>query len=55
LGLFSLTALFLLVFTRDYGWLGLGAGGMERMIAYPMCLWMIGFGGYLIGNDGKET
>lgn len=29
-------------------YLGLGKGGMERMIAYPMLLWAIGFGGYLI-------
>jgi hypothetical protein len=26
----------------------LGKGGMERMIAYPMLLWAIGFGGHLI-------
>jgi len=50
LGFASLTALVLLVFTRDYGSLGLGAGGLERMIAYPTLLWMVGFGGYLIGN-----
>ena len=29
--------------------LGLGKGGMERMIAYPALLWAVGFGGYLIG------
>lgn len=29
--------------------LGLGVGGMERMIAYPILLWMTGFGGYLTG------
>ena len=28
--------------------LGLGPGGMERMIAYPILLWMISFGGYLM-------
>jgi hypothetical membrane protein len=28
--------------------LGLGVGGMERMIAYPMLLWGVGVGGYLI-------
>jgi hypothetical membrane protein len=27
---------------------GLGAGGMERMIAYPALMWGAGFGGYLI-------
>jgi len=29
-------------------YLGLGAGGMERMVAYPILLWGAGFGGYLI-------
>jgi hypothetical membrane protein len=29
-------------------YLGLGAGGMERMIAYPALMWGAGFGGYLI-------
>ncbi len=29
-------------------YLGLGPGGMERMIAYPELLWACGFGGYLM-------
>jgi hypothetical membrane protein len=29
-------------------YLSLGAGGMERMIAYPALMWGAGFGGYLI-------
>lgn len=44
LGIFALTALMLMAFSR---YLGLGAGGMERMIAYPILLWGMGFGGYL--------
>jgi hypothetical membrane protein len=28
---------------------GLGAGGMERMIAYPVLFSTLAFGGYLIG------
>ena len=28
----------------------LGPGGMERMIAYPVMLWAIGFGGYLMSD-----
>ena len=32
-------------------YLGLGAGGMERMIAYPTLLWALGFGGHLIGSS----
>ena len=45
LGLITLAALGLF-FGRIY--LGLGPGGMERMIAYPVLLWGAGFGGYLI-------
>ena len=28
-------------------YLGLGPGGMERMIVYPALMWLAGFGGYL--------
>ncbi|MEM1565533.1 MAG: DUF998 domain-containing protein [Candidatus Bathyarchaeia archaeon] len=45
LGLTSLVALALFA-TKVY--LGLGKGGMERMIAYPVMLWAIAFGGHLI-------
>lgn len=31
-------------------YLGLGKGGMERMIAYPIILWAAGFGGHLMGK-----
>jgi hypothetical membrane protein len=27
----------------------LGLGGMERYVAYPVLLWTLGFGGYLMG------
>ncbi len=33
--------------------LGLGAGGMERMIAYPNILWSIGYGGYLMAEFNR--
>jgi len=45
LGLMTLVALAL------FGggvYLGLGAGGMERMVAYPALMWGAGFSGYLI-------
>jgi len=29
-------------------YLSLGPGGMERMIVYPVLLWVIGFSGYLM-------
>ncbi|MGB9854397.1 MAG: DUF998 domain-containing protein [Candidatus Bathyarchaeales archaeon] len=32
-------------------YLGLGKGGMERIIAYPIILWALGFGGHLIGKS----
>lgn len=27
----------------------MGAGGVERWVAYPIVLWLLGFGGYLMG------
>jgi hypothetical membrane protein len=36
-------------------YLGIGAGGMERMIFYPAMIWTLGFGAYLIGEEGKPT
>jgi len=34
-------------------YLGLGPGGMERMVVYPVLLWAIGFGGHLMGLEDK--
>jgi hypothetical membrane protein len=48
LGLVSLVALVLYI-GGDYGWLG--AGGMERLIAYPVIFWGASFGGHLIGQE----
>jgi hypothetical membrane protein len=45
MGMASITAL-VLFGTNIY--LGLGQGGMERMIAYPVLLWAVSFGGYLM-------
>jgi hypothetical membrane protein len=36
-------------------YLGLGLGGMERMVVYPILMWGAGFGGYLIACPQKET
>lgn len=50
LGLFSIICFVLFagsVFT------GIGPGGMERMIAYPVILWGIALGGYLMGSSGQ--
>jgi hypothetical membrane protein len=48
LGLLTLAALVLYT-GGDY--LGLGAGGMERMVVYPVLVWSIGFGGHLMAMD----
>ena len=36
-------------------YLGLGFGGMERLTVYPLLLWMLGFGAYLIGESSNIT
>lgn len=36
-------------------WGELGAGGIERWVAYPVVLWFAQFGGYLLATDGKAT
>jgi hypothetical membrane protein len=52
LGLMDLAAL-ALFFGGTY--FGLGAGGMERMIVYPILMWGAGFGGHLIAHSEKHT
>ncbi|DAC72181.1 MAG TPA: hypothetical protein DSN98_06545 [Thermoplasmata archaeon] len=51
LGLINLSALILFIGNI---YLGLGVGGMERMIMYPTLIWMIGFGSYLIALPEKS-
>jgi hypothetical membrane protein len=48
LGLATLAALWLYV-GGEY--LGLGPGGMERMIVYPALLWAVAFGGHMMALD----
>ena len=33
----------------------IGHGGAERMIVYPPMLWIMAFGGYLMGSRGEES
>lgn len=47
LGAMGLAALALFV---SGTYLGLGPGGMERMIAHPVLLWAVSFGGYLLST-----
>jgi hypothetical membrane protein len=51
MGMIGLIALAL--FIARIFW-GLGPGGMERMIAYPLLLWLIGFGGNLMSSEGAS-
>jgi hypothetical membrane protein len=48
IGVFSVIALILYLFNY---YLGLGPGGMERIVAYPELLWGVGLGGYLISGE----
>ena len=50
LGLLTLVALVLFI-PGEY--LGLGPGGMERLVVYPVLLWAVGFGGHLMGQEGE--
>jgi hypothetical membrane protein len=53
MGLIGLASLVLFISGTD---LGLGVGGMERMIAYPLLLWQVGFGGHLVNqSQGTST
>lgn len=52
LGLMTLIALVLL---RTQNYLDLGVGGMERMVAYPIIFWAIGFGTYLMHPAEQES
>jgi hypothetical membrane protein len=53
LGIASLLALALLL-SQNY--LGLGGGGMERMVVYPILVWAIAFGAWLAakGENGPK-
>jgi hypothetical membrane protein len=42
-----LTVLMLVLYLEGL-YLGLGAGGMERMVAYPELLWGVGLGGHML-------
>jgi hypothetical membrane protein len=58
MGVLSLSAMVLLSAQYSFSLgeqylLGLGPGGMERMIAYPILLWEAAFGGYLMASSQK--
>ncbi len=37
--------------TASSNYLGLGVGGIERMVAYPLLSWIVGVGGYSMGSS----
>jgi hypothetical protein len=51
--LMGLLTLIAFVLTVSHHNMGLGPGGMERMILYPFALWAVGFGGYLLNPCEK--
>ncbi|MBN1236672.1 MAG: DUF998 domain-containing protein [Methanotrichaceae archaeon] len=48
----GLTLASLVLFVLEI-YLGMGPGGMERMIVYPVILWGAGFGGYLMASERR--
>jgi hypothetical membrane protein len=52
LGLIGLLALILL---GGNTYLGLGAGGMERMVFYPAMFWALGFGAYMLAEEDEAN
>jgi len=56
MGVLSLSAMVLLSAEYSFAlgeqyFLGLGPGGMERMIVYPIPLWEVAFGGHLMASS----
>jgi len=51
LGMLGLVSLILLATGED---LGMGVGGMERMVFYPGIFWGLGFGAYLMALESKS-
>jgi hypothetical membrane protein len=49
----GLVALLSLLFSSALGATALGLGGVERWVAYPVVLWLIAFGGYLLGTEAS--
>ena len=46
--LLGVITLFALTLYATHNYAGLGRGGMERMVAYPALLWLVGFGAHLM-------
>lgn len=61
IGIFSLIVLFSAFFMGIFMgapspfWQIFGRGGEERFVAYPVVLWIVGFGGYLMGASSTSA
>ena len=54
LGVVALVSLALGIFAIEWGPIAhFGEGGIERWVAYPVVLWMVLFGGALIGSEAR--
>lgn len=53
--LFGITALIALILFTAGIYLGLGFGGMERLVAYPQTIWLIVCGVYVSAHRYRET
>lgn len=61
-GLLGAVSLLFLVSAVGFGIAGqphplaaLGSGGIERWVVYPLLLWALAFGGYLLGEESAEA
>lgn len=54
LGALTLVAFVVFLGSGALGVLGIGAGGLERLVAYPTILGFIIFGGYLLSIDSEH-
>lgn len=50
----AMTLVAILLYRGEY-FLGLGAGGMERMVVWPVILWGLGFGGHLMAQGQSSN
>ena len=57
IGIFVLIVLLMALFSAGPSpiFLAFGRGGEERMIAFPVAIWVTAFGGYLMGSSQANT
>jgi hypothetical membrane protein len=57
IGIFALIVLLMALFSGGLSpiFLAFGRGGEERMVAFPVAMWVTAFGGYLMGSSQANT